>query len=497
MLTDNLDVVSPQQEVIWRPWPKQKLWLLCDVYEIMAGGAAGPGKTDAAIMFPIVKQLARAHKAWQKTGIQSRGRWIVLRKSFNRLKDIIARCQFLFPMIDPGVRWSGQDHMFTFSCGYRYEVGHLENPDSHLNYHGQEFSGFSLDQGEEIPWEQFVFMKSRVRTSDSVLKGTEQIFITSNPGGIHGRWVKDRFVAPHRPGLKVLAETVKLRSGKKETVERIFIPGTLDDNPSLPPSYEIHLSSLPPHLVRMLRDGDWDVTVGAYFADVWDTSLHVLPEYEPASHQPIVMGGDWGTRAPAAVVFAAITDHGDIVCLDEVYGPGSTGTEFGKLILQTMERHRWDPRNVIGWMDPGAWDNHGTDAPSPGNAMWNQGIMWEKADRSPGTRVPGWTEIRERLRAWKEWKEGKVSAKDRKPGLVVTQGCTNILRTLPTLLADEKKPDDVDTKQEDHIADALRYLLFANPQGSTPERREDEDVARWMRLVEERRQPATDSLSWS
>ena len=35
--------------------------------------------------------------------------------------------------------------------------------------------------------------------------------------------------------------------------------------------------------------------------------------------------------------------------------------------------------------------------------------------------------------------------------------------TLPLLQYDEHKPEDVDTKQEDHIGDETRYMCMANP----------------------------------
>jgi hypothetical protein len=43
--------------------------------------------------------------------------------------------------------------------------------------------------------------------------------------------------------------------------------------------------------------------------------------------------------------------------------------------------------------------------------------------------------------------------------------CTNLIRTLPLLVRDPNKPEDVDAHadQEDHAPDALRYLVMAAP----------------------------------
>ena len=40
---------------------------------------------------------------------------------------------------------------------------------------------------------------------------------------------------------------------------------------------------------------------------------------------------------------------------------------------------------------------------------------------------------------------------------IVASKCPNLVRTLPVLVHDEHKPEDLDTDGEDHAADALRY----------------------------------------
>ena len=41
--------------------------------------------------------------------------------------------------------------------------------------------------------------------------------------------------------------------------------------------------------------------------------------------------------------------------------------------------------------------------------------------------------------------------------------CKHILRTLPELVYDESKPEDVDTTQEDHAYDEFRYFCMSRP----------------------------------
>ena len=41
--------------------------------------------------------------------------------------------------------------------------------------------------------------------------------------------------------------------------------------------------------------------------------------------------------------------------------------------------------------------------------------------------------------------------------------CITFIRTIPLLMYDEHKPEDIDTKMEDHVADEVRYMCMANP----------------------------------
>ena len=44
------------------------------------------------------------------------------------------------------------------------------------------------------------------------------------------------------------------------------------------------------------------------------------------------------------------------------------------------------------------------------------------------------------------------------PGLWVFNTCSDWIRTVPTLMRDDKNVEDIDTTSEDHIADETRYV---------------------------------------
>lgn len=49
------------------------------------------------------------------------------------------------------------------------------------------------------------------------------------------------------------------------------------------------------------------------------------------------------------------------------------------------------------------------------------------------------------------------------PMLYVFSGCRAFIRTIPELLFDQTDAEDVDTRQEDHVADESRYFCMTRP----------------------------------
>ena len=94
-------------------------------------------------------------------------------------------------------------------------------------------------------------------------------------------------------------------------------------------------------------------------------------------------------------------------------------------------------------------------------AFFDEGIEWDKAQKGPGSRIQGWQLLRERL--YPEHSDY--------PMFYVTSNCINWLRTVPTLVRDERNWEDIAPDQEDHAADATRYRIMAPepyvPSGQT------------------------------
>jgi hypothetical protein len=88
------------------------------------------------------------------------------------------------------------------------------------------------------------------------------------------------------------------------------------------------------------------------------------------------------------------------------------------------------------------------------------GVKFRRADNS---RIAGWDQVRQRL-----------IGDDGIPMLYFFSNCTDTIRTLPVLTHDKHRLEDIDTTQEDHCADEIRYAAQSRMwQRRAPEIEED------------------------
>jgi hypothetical protein len=66
--------------------------------------------------------------------------------------------------------------------------------------------------------------------------------------------------------------------------------------------------------------------------------------------------------------------------------------------------------------------------------------------------MSGWNQMRQR-----------IAGNGGGPMLVVFDTCRDFIRTIPVQQHDPHRPEDLDTKGEDHIADETRYACMSRP----------------------------------
>lgn len=475
------------RQVIWTPYPRQEIALTCPADEVMYGGAKGGGKSDYIIMAPF-EQIALADRKFRATGLRQRGRAVLFRKNLKRLDELIMRSKELFPHLDPGMEKRADCGYFeakkrwVFTSGFVFDFDHLDGPGDHEAYQGQEITALLFDQVEELPFEVYQYLCMQVRTKDDDMRKLLTVRCTANPGGKYASWVKNYFVSPAKQGNKIIVEEQKLSKGRTKKTTKAFIPARLSDNPSLDddPDYEARLRKLPKHIQQMYLDGDWDVVIGSFFAEVLDPRTHYMPAFPIPASWEVKFGMDWGTVAPAACVFGTRDNDGNVYIIDEIYGPGVTGRRFAerfkkKLSLQRWsDAKKWEIDDLYGLLDYEAWSKRGEEGPTAAVSMQQAGMRLFKANKDVKAGIE---QILERL-----------SLTDGAPKIYIFEDrCPNLCRTLKELGADPREPDRYDTDGEDHLVDALRYLLIDWPMGTAPDNEKgDRDVERWMELSRKR-----------
>ena len=82
--------------------------------------------------------------------------------------------------------------------------------------------------------------------------------------------------------------------------------------------------------------------------------------------------------------------------------------------------------------------------------MEQSGIVFTPGDH---TRIAGKMQCHYRL----------AFSPDGIPMFYVFSSCPHFIRTVPNLVYDDRKVEDIDTEQEDHIYDEWRYLMMEHP----------------------------------
>lgn len=381
---------------------------------------------------------------------------LLLRNTYGELQEeIIPRLEERIPTWVG--KYSSKLRSYVFYNGARLRLGYLEHEKHQQKYIGAEYAAIGFDELTLLPWNSYQFLASRARATGHVATMLTKLGLrprrlaTSNPGGPYHTPVKKHFVDPAPPNT--------IYQDPDTGLTRVYVPATVDDNPSMPPQYRRLLESLPTEKRKALLEGSWDILEGARFS-AWNAARHVIT---PTQLPPDLLSGerviavDYGFADPFAAVWMVKLGSGLIVVYRELYSTELTPQQQAEMILNHTTEAEWEDGISIV-MDPAMWGRRDASAPKTGNpnippvsspAHTYQTVLGRVPIRANNDRRTGWAMIDEKLRVHDDgW-----------PRLVVYDWCRDLIRTLPALERGKLKPDDVNQnpKQEDHLADALRY----------------------------------------
>lgn len=447
---------SDFQNIIWKPQKRQKEFQSRDEYEVLYGGAAGGGKSDAL----VVEALRQVHIPHYKA--------IIFRKTIPQLRELIGKSRRIYSAAYPDAIYNQTEHVWRFPSGALIYFGSMPNKDSYLNYQGMSFAFIGFDELTHFTREEYEYLISRNRADGEGVR--VYIRATANPGGIGHGWVKERFITPAPPNTPIIFKTeVRMPSGEIKVLERkrIFIPSSVFDNEKLlknDPNYLANLASLPEAQKKALLYGDWDIFEGQVFTE-WKNhpenedrrNTHVIKPFQIPGHWRRYRSFDYGYTKPFALQWWAVDEDGICYLYRQLYGctnVPNTGLRLEPSAIAKMVKEIEDAEEkgntIIGIADPAIWDESRGRAGTIINMFEEQGVYFEKGDHK---RLPGKMQVHKRL-AFDE---------NGYPMLYVFDTCREFLRTFPNLVYDKNRPEDIDTNCEDHDYDAMRYFLMRNP----------------------------------
>jgi hypothetical protein len=168
---------------------------------------------------------------------------------------------------------------------------------------------------------------------------------------------------------------------------------------------------------------------------------------------------DYGFVGPFCYLQIALSPDGIGYAYREIYQPRVPDSEQATLIANACKD---DPPDYIV-AGPDLWHRSGKGVWGQSTAetyanVWREQGFATSLKRAADDRVMGWRRVREWLKPF-AGSEGAMTAK-----LQIVDGrCPNLVRTLPQLVHDEAKHEDVNTDGEDHAPDSLRYGLMSRP----------------------------------
>ena len=422
-----------------RAQPKQTLFLKDKHRHIAYGGARGGGKSWA------VRTKSKL-LAFRYPGIKI----LIVRKTYKELQN--NHIEQLTAELAGFAKYNRSDKMFRFPNGSTISFGYCANEGDLGQYQGAEYDVVFIDEAGQL-------QESWIRKINLCVRGTngfpKRTYYTLNPGGPGHAYFKRVFVDRNF-------------NPDEDPNDYFFIQAKVEDNKALmdtQPDYLRELENLPPTLRAAWKDGRWDVYEGQFFEEFRDDPehyqdrrwTHVIEPFEIPDGWTICRSYDFGYGKPFSCAWWAVDYDGTIYRIMELYGCTRTPNEGVKWtpdkqfeeIHKTEMQHPWlKGKTIIGVADPAIWD--ASRGESVADTAARYGVFFTPGDNE---RIAGWMQCHYRL----QFDENGY------PRMYVFDGCKGFLRTIPLMMYDAHKVEDLDTSMEDHIADETRYFCMSRP----------------------------------
>lgn len=408
---------------------RQKAFIEATETEVLYGGAAGGGKSYGQLIDALLFALRYPGS-----------RQLILRRTFPELeKSLIRVARGLYPI--EIFTYNASSHTGRFKNGSILDFGHLATDGDVYQYQSAEYDVIRFDELTHFTEDQYTYMISRVRGANGYPK---HIKSSTNPGGVGHTWVKERFIDPAPPNTSFVG---------KDGSSRIFLPAKIDDNIFLvanDPDYKKRLLSLGEDDQKALLRGEWDIFTGQFFRE-FSREIHTCDPFPLPQNWRRYRALDYGFDR-LACLWIAVSPERRIYVYREVCESELTVSAAAEKIRENTNE---DIYATLAPVD--LWSRSQESGMARADIFYDHGVRFTK---SSNNRLDGWAALRELLRI----------APDGKPYLQIFNTCTELIRCIPALVHDQRRPGDADTEPHDvtHAPDALRYFAVAWTRPNPP-----------------------------
>lgn len=313
------------------PFKNQLLFLCYPTEEMLYGGMAGGGKSEALLLSALQYVDEKFIPADNDSLTYDA---LILRRTLDDLEmpnAILDRAkQWLLPFEDTGLlTYRDIKKQFRFNTGATLTFRYLAHDNDLNKYQGAELQFVGFDELTQFTEKQYKYLHSRLRkTEDNPIP--LRMRGASNPGGIGHDWVKKRFVNDDAPCW--------------------FIPSAYTENPYLnQEEYGEQLDKLDEVTKQQLKYGNWDIVLSSgYLMDLETYNKRLISYDSFKDWKPIytVIGVDPASTGTDKFAMSCLVyfDNSKLVLVDIDATPNQDQEQ--RLRNFILRNQQWKPRCI-------------------------------------------------------------------------------------------------------------------------------------------------------